>query len=239
VKYPSVEFDNAVAGLCHGTINDDALAELHALLRAEGNGTAAFQFPTIPPPSSEDLADHAFGDASIRVVRGKLNVKPGRGTSGPASVLLDGAGQSHQNAPMESALFDDNTSGSLLIDLGRVVSVTKVNSYSWHQHEKREQHRHRAQQQFTLYGFAGDQLPDLELPPAKAGWTRIARVNSDRVFGVAEPLDRSAQQACSVTAAQGEIGRFRYLLWDVQHHTFFGELDVFGSPPNDSQDSGK
>lgn len=205
----------------------------------EGSGTAAFQFPTIQPPSSNDLADHAIGDASIRVVRGNLNFKPGEGTSGPASVLLDGVGQSKQNAPMESAFFGDNTSGSFLVDLGRVISVHKINSYSWHQHDKKEQHRHRAQQRFTLYGFAGDELPDLDLPPVKAGWTRVARVNSDLVFEVAHPLDRPAQQACSVTAAQGEIGRFRYLLWEVEHHTFFGELDVFGSSPNDPQASGK
>jgi len=144
---------------------------------------------------------------------------------------------------MESAFFGDNTSGSFLVDLGRVISVHKINSYSWHQHDKKEQHRHRAQQRFTLYGFAGDQLPALDLPPVKAGWTRVARVNSDLVFEVAHPLDRPAQQACSVTAAQGEIGRFRYLLWEVEHHTFFGELDVFGSPPsvqpNDPQASGK
>ena len=205
----------------------------------QGSGTAAFQFPTIEPPRSNDLADQAVGRADIQVIRGKLNFKPGGGTSGPASVLLDGAGQSKQNAPMESAFFDDNTSGSLLVDLGQVVSVHKVNSYSWHQHDKQEQHRHRAQQRFTLYGFAGNELPDLDLPPASTGWTRIARVNSDRFFRVGHPLDRPAQQASSVTAAQGEIGQFRYLLWEVNHHTFFGELDVFGSPSNDSQDSGK
>lgn len=202
----------------------------------EGTGTTAFHFPTIQPPSREDLADQSIGSASIRVVHGKLNFKLGGGTSGPASVLLDGAGQSHQNAPMESAFFDDHTSGSLLIDLGRVVSVSRINSYSWHQHHNKEQHRHRAQQRFTLYGFAGEQLPDLDLRPVKAGWTRIARVNSDRFFGVAEPLDRPAQQACSIAAAQGDIGQFRYLFWEVKHHTFLGELDVFGSPSIEIQD---
>lgn len=195
----------------------------------EGDRTAEFRFPTIQPPSHKDLADQSLGRANIRVVQGKLNFKPGRGTSGPASVLVDGTGQSHQNAPMESAFFDNGTSGSLLIDFGSVHSISKINSYSWHQHDTNETHRHRARQRFILYGFSGDVLPDLNRPPAETGWTRIARVNSDQFFGVAKPLDRPAQQACSVTAAQGEIGRFRYLLWEAKHHTFFGELDVFGS----------
>jgi len=194
----------------------------------QGDGTSAFRFPTIAPPSSEDYADQALGHASIRVAQGRLRTHDG--PSGPAAVLLDGAGQSQQDAPEESAFFEDGSRGRFLIDLGRVISVTKVNSYSWHQHETLEEHRHRALQRFTLYGFSGDKLPDKSLLPRRAGWTRIARVNSDRFFGVAEPLERPAQQACSITAAHGEIGRFRYLLWLVDGRTFFGEFDVFGSP---------
>ena len=73
-------------------------------------------------------------------------------------------------------------------------------------------------------------MPDMTRPPRRAGWTRIARVNTDEYFHVAEPLERPSQQACSITAARGEIGRFRYLLWVVHGGTFFGEFDVFGSP---------
>lgn len=35
MNYPSTEFDDAVAALCHGTISDEALQELHELLRAD------------------------------------------------------------------------------------------------------------------------------------------------------------------------------------------------------------
>jgi hypothetical protein len=193
-----------------------------------GDGTAAFRFPTIQPPSREDYADQAFGHANIRVIQGQLKTDPGQ--SGSAAILLDGAGQSHQDAPEDSAFFEDGTRGSFLVDLGQVILVTKINSYSWHQHATLEEHRHRALQRFTLYGFAGDELPDLTRSPRRAGWTRIARVNSDRFFDVDEPLDRPAQQACSITAARGEIGRYRYLLWVTGGNTFFGEFDVFGSP---------
>lgn len=194
----------------------------------QGGGTAAFRFPTIEPPSSEDYADHASGRADIRVVQGQLRTRLRQ--SGPATVLLDGSGQSRQDDPSESAFFETNSGGSFLVDLGQQVSVTKINSYSWHQHETLEEHRHRAIQRFTLYGFSGDQLPDMTLPPHRAGWERIARVNTDQFFDVHQPLERPAQQACSITAAHGEIGRFRYLLWEIDGGTFFGEFDVFGEP---------
>ena len=193
-----------------------------------GDETPAFRFPTIDPPSGDDYADQASGKATIRVVRGELKSKPGR--SGPISVLFDGKGQSRQDSPAESAFFNAGSSGRVLIDLGREISISRINSYSWHQHVQIEEHRERARQSFTLYGFAGQQVPDIDLPPRKAGWKRIARVNSDKFFRVNESLDRPAQQACSITADGGDIGRFRYLLWEAKPHTFYGELDVFGSP---------
>lgn len=193
-----------------------------------GDGTADFRFPTIPPPSREDYADQASGHATIRVAHGGLQIEPNR--SGPVSVLVDGAGQSRQDSPGESAFFRSRPGGSILMDLGRVISIRQINSYSWHQHEQIEEHRERARQRFTLYGYAGDQLPGLDLPPEESGWTRIARVNSDRFFRVNDRLDRPAQQACSISAAKGNIGRFRYLLWEVKPSTFYGEFDVHGSP---------
>lgn len=192
-----------------------------------GDGTSAFQFPTIGSPSASDYADQSQANATIRVVQGQLRSHPGQ--SGAATVLLDGTGQSQQDAPGESAFFQDRAYGSFLVDLGEVVNIFRINSYSWHQHNIDPTHRSRAQQRFTLYGFSGDELPDSTLPPDEAGWTRIARVNSDRRFKVRELLDRPAQQACSISSADGDIGRFRYLLWEVKRNTFFGEFDVFVS----------
>jgi hypothetical protein len=199
-----------------------------------GDGTAAFRFPTIEPPSREDYADQSRGRATIRVLRGKL--KTGTGRSGPVSVLLDGRGQSHEDSPEESAFFPDKETGSFLLDLGRAVWITKINTYSWHQNTTYKAQRHRAVQKYTLYGSASDN-PATDGVLTELGWVRLARVNSDDFFRVADPLDRPAQQACSITAARGSIGRYRYLLWEVQptggwmtkitNNTFYGEFDVY------------
>tara|TARA_R110002096_G_scaffold123315_16_gene266910 strand:- start:169 stop:1518 length:1350 start_codon:yes stop_codon:yes gene_type:complete len=205
--------------------------EQQILTRIEsGDGTPDFRFPTIEPPSRDDYADQASGKATIRVARGELKTSPRQSGSGPASILLDGMGQPKQDAPRQSAFFQTGQKGSFIVDLGQSINLTKINSYSWHQHYLIEEHRERAQQRFTLYGYAGDELPDLSQPPNEAGWTRLARVNSDQFFRVNERLDRPAQQACSITAAQGSLGRYRYLLWKVNRNTFFGEFDVFGAP---------
>ena len=193
-----------------------------------GDGTADFRFPTIEPPSAEDYADQSSGNATIHVADGVLRTQAA--ASGPASVLLDGKGQPQQGAPRQSAFFETGGNGNFLVVLGKAISITKINSYSWHQHDLVKEHRERALQIFTLYGYAGEELPDLSLSPEKSGWTRIARVNSEQFFNVNERLDRPAQQASSITADEGDVGKYRYLLWVTKRNTFYGEFDVFGAP---------
>lgn len=194
-----------------------------------GDGTEQFRFPTISPPSKEDTADQSKGGARITVPQGKLRT-PRSSTPNP-SVLIDGRGQTKQDSPRESLFFEDGRYGSLLMDLGRAVSIRKINSYSWHQHNRIEDHRVRAHQGYVLYGFAGESPPSAEAVGDKdSGWVRIARVNSDQFFQVHQKLDRPAQQACSIFASKGELGKYRYLLWDVKAPTFFGEIDVYETP---------
>tara|TARA_R110000850_G_scaffold64807_3_gene145374 strand:+ start:728 stop:2098 length:1371 start_codon:yes stop_codon:yes gene_type:complete len=193
-----------------------------------GDGTSAFRFPTIEPPSREDYADQSQGHARVSVASGNLETQVSQ--SEQVTVLLDGKGQPRQDAPDHSAFFNGKSPGSFLLDLGEAVPITRINSYSWHQNNRLEEHRERAQQIFTIYGYAGDEPLDPNFPLKKAGWTRIARVNSETFFNVTERLDRPAQQASSITAAQGDIGKFRYLLWETRKRTFYGEFDVFVAP---------
>jgi hypothetical protein len=194
-----------------------------------GDGTEQFRFPTISPPSKEDIADQAKGGARITVPQGKLRT-PSSSTPN-SSVLIDGRGQTKQDSPRESLFFENGRYGSLLMDLGRAVSIRKINSYSWHQHNRIKDHRVRAYQGYVLYGFAGESPPSAEtVADRDSGWVRIARVNSDQFFQVNQKLDRPAQQACSIFASKGELGKYRYLLWDVKAPTFFGEIDVYETP---------
>ena len=195
-----------------------------------GNESKDFIFPSIPPPSQDDYADASHGIAKVLVPKGSLRKLPGWEVN-PMS-LLDGRGQTIPDSPKESVFLEKKggTFGNLLIDLGKDIAIDRVNSYSWHQHQKVKKHKNRAKQVFTLYGLQDQEVPDLNLPLIESGWKRIARVNSDRFFDVHEDIDRPAQQACSIFASQGKIGDFRYLLVEVHGPTFFGEIDIFGNP---------
>lgn len=200
-----------------------------------GEETPEFRFPTIEPPSDRDAADRSQGRASIRVVKGVLAVTKGSG-SAPPQALLDGHAQSRPDSPEESVYFANNEEGMLLLDLGRAISIGRINSYSWHQNGTFADRRERAVQKFALYGYTGDQPPPTEGRLTETGWTLIARVNSDEFFRIAAPSDRPAQQACSITGAHGLVGRYRFLLWELQgtqgpnttdtNPTFYGEIDV-------------
>jgi ferric-dicitrate binding protein FerR (iron transport regulator) len=204
-----------------------------------GDETPAFHVPSIEPPSDRDYADAKQGHAVMLSTPG-ARLSGGRGASGPLELLLDGKGQSRADAPEESVFFQDGPAGLLLLDLGQAVTISRINTYSWHQHGLLAGNRIRAVQKFTLYGFAGDERPAVDGPLTEAGWVPIARVNSDDFFGVVKLLDRPAQQACSISGAHGTIGRYRYLLWETQpsfypnlnflNHTFYGEFDVYAEP---------
>jgi ferric-dicitrate binding protein FerR (iron transport regulator) len=212
-----------------------------------GDETPTFGFPTIEPPTADDFADAGQGRASIRCVRGQLYENPRKSIASAApTILLDGKGQSNPDAPEESLYFADNETGGLLVDLSQPTTVKKVNVYSWHRclnpgfgPALREAHRERAAQNYVLYGSAATEPPTVDGSPADAGWTLIARVNSDEYFGLAG-IARPAQQASSITSARGPLGEYRHLLFVVQptpgvNHdgrelnftTFFGEIDVY------------
>jgi hypothetical protein len=199
-----------------------------------GEGTPAFKFPTIEPPSGHDYADASLGHARIRVVRGRPHYD-----SGPVDVLLDGKGQPTSDSPGESFFFSLNTSGMVMLDLGQKIAVKKVNTYSWHHRADLPRDRTRATQKYYLYGSASPVPPDAGANPSAAGWTFIARVNTDEFFGFPRATARPEQQAVSISATGGRpIGEYRYLLWDIRptradesdmayDNTFYGEFDIY------------
>jgi hypothetical protein len=207
-----------------------------------GDETPSFHFPSIEPPSPADYADVRQGHASLLLVSGALHKAPApTASSGTLDVLTNGRGQSRRDAPTESVFMSDGTAGWLMMDLGSLVQVTRINSYSWHQDLAQEDNRLRAVQQFVLYGSAAPlppPMPDNDASPS--GWDQVARVNTDEFFQVIGRADRPAQQASSITSTLGTLGRYRYLLWHLQpsrdpvsrqlNNTFYGELDVYVRP---------
>jgi hypothetical protein len=214
------------------------------IVRVEhGDGSPAFRFPTLPPPTDGDDADARRGKARITVAVGALHAPEGRpqDKSGPADVLLDGHGQQNADAPGESAFIEDRSSGALLLDLGAAVRVERIHTYSWHQNPKVESNRGRAHQRYVLYGSADDTAPPVSENAPDAGWEWIAQVNTDEHFGVAQSVaERPAQQVCAITSSNGVLGRYRWLLWWMpgsenrpmrfNANPFYGEFDVFAAP---------
>ena len=207
-----------------------------------GRDTPDFVFPTIKPPSDRDFADATQHHASIRVVQGKLAAD-----SGPIEFLLDGRGQSNSDAPGESVFFANNQKGRILLDLGSAITVREINTYSWHKYEMvppgHPRRNSRTIQRYVLYGYEGEMPPPTGGDPTASGWKLISRVNSDAFFSVLPRVEWPAQLAVSITGKEGQIGRYRYLLWEVhpthvdagpattmkrsEHNTFFGEFDVY------------
>ena len=200
-----------------------------------GDNTPAFKFPTIEPPSAKDHADASQHHATIRVLNGKPHPK-----SGPVEVLLDGRGQSGPDSPRESFFFDENSSGLIIVDLGRAIDVRRINTYSWHTNKINNRDHIRAVQRYYLYGSRGPKPPGTVGDLAANGWTPIVRVNSDEFFGFPHEVARPAQQGVSIAAEHGPLGNYQFLLWDVrpspswrsdrspvEDNAFFGEFDVY------------
>jgi hypothetical protein len=207
-----------------------------------GEETPDFRFATIAPPSPEDYADASRGLASVSLIGGPLLVAkfdPAY-SSGGVDRLMDGRAQGSADTPGESVFLEKGARGGFCFDLGQPVAISKINTYSWHDSHFRTENQVRATQKYTVWGFAGDDPPDTERPSAENGFERIARIDTDSFFNVATPLDRPAQQACSITSEGGSLGRYRYLVFEVHptiaphdnepDHTFYGEIDVYAEP---------
>jgi 3-keto-disaccharide hydrolase/Peptidase of plants and bacteria len=179
----------------------------------------AFKFDGVPSPSKTDAAT----GAAFSIVDGERDEN-----GGELDVLHNGRLPNEEDQPAENFFFNAGTGGGrLLIDLGKVIEVKQLNSYSWHPNT-------RAPQVYRLY--AGDGAaegfkakPGHGTEPAGAGWTLVAKVDTRPKEG--EP---GGQYAVSISDSEGALGKFRYLLFDISAtekedafgNTFFSEIDV-------------
>jgi hypothetical protein len=180
-----------------------------------------FYFAEAPAPSTNDAAT----TASFSILEGEVAPR-----SGGLDALHDGRLPAGLDRPDQNFFFKNGTDGGLLrIDLGRVVSLQAVDTYSCHPSD-------RAPQIYTLYASDGQGTNVLLSPHRgdeleKHGWKRLAAVS------IGMHGDFGGQWAVSISSVNGSLGRFRYLLFDIHNpelNTFYSEIDVIGQGSSSS-----
>jgi hypothetical protein len=180
--------------------------------------TPQFKFQHVPSPVRDDAGAHA-----------RLSVIVGDPESATdLAVLTDGALPTAEDQPSANFFFAAGTDGGrILMDLGGVIDVTAVNTYSWHPNT-------RGPQVYNLYAADGtnpkfNPKPDENTHPINCGWKLIATVDTRPEKG-----EGGGQYGVSITDTTGSLGKFQYLLFDSIPteiddpfgNTFFSEIDV-------------
>ncbi len=183
---------------------------------AEGAG---FKLDPVPLPALNDAATNA----KFSIVEGARDPN-----GGSLDVLHDGKVPATADAPGANFFFaGGGKSSRLAVDLGSVISVQSVASYSWHPEG-------RGPQVYKLYGADGkaagfSAAPKDGTDPAASGWKLLATVDTRPKQG--EP---GGQYAVLIGGGTAPMGDFQHLLFDVQRtsatdpfgQTFFSEIDV-------------
>lgn len=86
-------------------------------------GGGIFNFATVPSNSSSDTANGLV----FTVLAGVVN-----GGAANASRLTNGVAQTTNDQPASTFFFNDNNRGRIQVDLGQNLSITQINTYSWH-----------------------------------------------------------------------------------------------------------
>jgi hypothetical protein len=179
-----------------------------------GDGSDAFRLPSIESP---------------------LDFEKGSSVRGFSSGRLIGA-----QAPAAAVDVKQEADGRIVFDLGRSVSVTKINAYSWARTRIFDFDMKGAAQNFELYGSNTHRIPAANDPVDKDGWELIGRVDADSYFSQIGSPVKVGQQACSFTSATGCLGTYRYLMCVplrrtsepilAASKTCLGLLDVYSEP---------
>lgn len=181
--------------------------------------SAQFKFTSVPSPVKNDAASEAV----FTLLSGARD-----GNGADLGVLHDGKLPAEEDQPkMNFFLGVGTNAGRLKIDLGKVISVKQVNTYSWHPNT-------RGPQVYKVFAASGDEpqfnpTPTAETNLKSAGWRAIADVNTKRA-----DRETGGQHAVSISGSDGPLGRFRYLILEISTsdysypyaNTFFSEIDV-------------
>ena len=198
-----------------------ARAEVKVTVDHNSEGTPKFKFEHVPSPSKTDAA----AKAKFTIADGERD-----DNGGGLEKLNDGGLPTEQDEPAENFFFNAGTEGGrLALDLGTVIEVKQVNTYSWHPNT-------RGPQVYKLYASDGkpegfNAKPGKDTAPDKAGWKFVAKVDT-RKDG-----ENGGQYGVSISDSDGPLGKYRYLLFDVSQtetddafgNTFYSEIDVIAA----------
>jgi hypothetical protein len=184
-----------------------------------GAATTAFKFARIASPARDDAAS----SAKVEVIAGTVDRN-----SAPIAALTDGRVPGNEDEPEANLFFrGDSWGGRIRFDLGSIVDVAAVNTYSWHPDT-------RAPQVYRLYASDGtdpnfNPAPGVKVDLSTCGWREIAFVDTRLKDG-----DGGGQYGVSIADTSGLLGRYRYVLFDIYEtesddswgQTFYSEIDV-------------
>jgi len=184
------------------------------------NSTASrsFKFNKLPAPAKDD----AGAKAKLALVDGEPDPN-----GGELTVLTDGLLPSDEDEPGANFFFNAGSSGGRFrMDLGQVIDIAQVNTYSWHPNT-------RGPQLYKLYASDGadpkfNAAPRRGVDPVSCGWQFITTVST------LKDGEEGGQYAVSISNPNGNLGKYRYLLFDCYAtemnddwgNTFYSEVDV-------------
>jgi len=181
--------------------------------------SSEFKFPRVPSPATDDAASRA----KLALVDGQLD-----SNGANLSALVDGMLPTSEDEPGANVFFNARSfGGRFRLDLGNVLEIAQVNSYSWHPSA-------RGPQLYKLYVSDGsepglDLAPKRGVDPATRGWKFVATVST-----IPERGEDGGQYGVSISDLGGSLGKYRYLLFDCWvtesaddwGNTFYSEIDV-------------
>jgi hypothetical protein len=191
-----------------------------------GPSDSGFKLDPVLPPALDDAA----AKATFSIIDGQKD-----GNSPELSALNDGKVPNGDDQPAANFFFSGD-GGRIGVDLGDVISVKSVATYSWHREG-------RGPQVYKLYAADGkakdfNATPKKDTDPKTCGWVLVAEVDTRPKTG-----NGGGQHAAEISNKNRKpLGDYRHLLFDIAKtsdqgfaNTFFSEIDVLDDKQSDVQ----
>jgi hypothetical protein len=205
------------------SVRFSAHAQAKVTIDYNSSGTGEFKFKNVPSPAKDD----AGAKAKLTLVVGELDPN-----GADLSALTDGRLPTKGDQPAANLFFNVGGSGGRFrMDLGSVIEVAQINTYSWHPGA-------RGPQVYLVYASDGlgpkfNAQPNGNIDPTTAGWKLLAIVDTRAKQGPG-----GGQYGVSIADPTGALGKYRYLLFDMVAaeieddwgNTFYSEVDVVSAP---------